>query len=228
MLEKVTLPKRISGLGYRYLLISLSILLLFYPILANLIERVLLLDLMILLALVCGVAAVSKWSSQLYCSLFLVIAVFVIRRLATIAGIGMMSNLAVFLSFLLFAYLAILVVRDVAVKRKEISPDLIYGAVCGYLLMGIAFAFAYMFLQSLDPSSFTDGKWVSEAGHSLSGFIYFSFVTLSTLGYGDILPQTLEAGSLAYSEAILGQFYLAVLVARLVGLSLSPAEQKSK
>jgi voltage-gated potassium channel Kch len=68
------------------------------------------------------------------------------------------------------------------------------------------------------------GSFIEEAlsgVHDLSTFVYFSFVTLSTLGYGDIVPATRGAQALASMEALIGQFYLTVLVARLVGIHIS-------
>ncbi len=79
----------------------------------------------------------------------------------------------------------------------------------------------YALIEAVAPGSFgglseqvTDADWNPD-------WVYFSFVTLTTLGYGDILPLTFSARSLAYFEAIVGQFYLAVLVAGLVGAYLS-------
>ena len=59
------------------------------------------------------------------------------------------------------------------------------------------------------------------SGEHLHDFVYFSYITLTTLGYGDILPQTQGATALCQAEAIIGQFFIAVLVARLVGIEAS-------
>ena len=60
----------------------------------------------------------------------------------------------------------------------------------------------------------------------LSSFVYYSFVTLTTLGYGDITPLTREAGMFAYTEAMIGQLYLAILVARLIGMYVTSSHTK--
>jgi hypothetical protein len=106
-------------------------------------------------------------------------------------------------------------------KGDNISANRIIGAICVYLMLGVIWAFSYALLEATIPGSF---KGLTEQAAS-SGWnpdwVYFSFVTLSTLGYGDITPLTYSARALSYFEAIVGQFYLAVLVAGLVGAYLS-------
>jgi voltage-gated potassium channel len=87
---------------------------------------------------------------------------------------------------------------------------------CIYLLLGLSWALLYAFLNRIAPGSFS-GMQHTALELQVWEFVYTSFVTLTTLGYGDISPMTPIARSLAYMEAIVGQFYLAVLVASLVG-----------
>jgi voltage-gated potassium channel Kch len=92
------------------------------------------------------------------------------------------------------------------------------AALSAYLLAGHFFAITYFQVEQLRPGSFAiAGVATLPAQLDLQTAIYFSYVTLATLGYGDISPLTPTARGLAISEAILGQLYLAVLVARLVG-----------
>jgi len=104
----------------------------------------------------------------------------------------------------------------------KVTWDKIYGAVCAYLLLGYAWTFAYSVIEELQPGSFDSP--ISTMPHDLVGRVmqlrYFSFVTLATVGYGDIVPHTPVARTLALLEAILGQFYLVALVGRLVGLHI--------
>jgi voltage-gated potassium channel len=84
------------------------------------------------------------------------------------------------------------------------------------VLWGALFAL----LESMIPGSFSGGmldQAVSTADR-MQSFVYFSFITMTTLGYGDIIPQTQGAGALCQAEAIVGQFYMAVLVARFVSM----------
>ena len=103
-----------------------------------------------------------------------------------------------------------------------VNVDNLYAAVSAYLLLGLAFASMYEALQFWKPGSFRFGE-----GHErdVDGLMYFSLVTLSTVGYGDIVPALPQARVLAVLEAVLGQLYLAVLMARLVGLHLSHASE---
>ena len=97
----------------------------------------------------------------------------------------------------------------------------ILGAVCVYLLIGLAWAKVYETLDVVAPGSFrfpADAAW---AVPSLPRYAYLSFITLATVGYGDVTPATPIAGTLAWLEAVTGQLYLAITVARLVALSLA-------
>ncbi|MFZ5570237.1 MAG: potassium channel family protein [Thermodesulfobacteriota bacterium] len=108
-------------------------------------------------------------------------------------------------------------------SSPTVTRETIAGAVCAYFFIGLMWADVYAILETLAPGSFSGPGM--EAGRfallspraRLSHFGYFSFVTLSTLGYGDITPVTVPSRNLAVLEAILGQLYLAVLIARLVG-----------
>jgi hypothetical protein len=90
-----------------------------------------------------------------------------------------------------------------------------------YVLIGLSFAFLYSVLALSSPDAFV-GKFMSEPlRDQLLGFVYFSFVTLTTLGYGDITPNNTFVGTLTYLEALVGQLYVAIMIARLVGLYIS-------
>ncbi len=92
-----------------------------------------------------------------------------------------------------------------------------------YLILGLLWGTIYALTEAFMPGSFS-GELISTTGPvaaRLHYFIYFSYITLTTLGYGDILPQTKGATALCQVEAIVGQFLIAVLVARLVGIQVS-------
>ncbi len=99
--------------------------------------------------------------------------------------------------------------------------DRIVGSVCVYVLIGLAWAKVYETLDDVAPGSFRFPADTGWATPSPLRYSYFSFVTLATLGYGDVTPVTVLAGTLAWMEAITGQLYLAITVARLVALSLA-------
>jgi hypothetical protein len=90
--------------------------------------------------------------------------------------------------------------------EREVTLDLIFAAVCAYLLLGLVWAYAYYFLETVHPGSF---KAAEPLDGDLWAFFYYSFVTLTSLGYGDIVAATRPARSLTIVEVIVGQLYLA-------------------
>jgi voltage-gated potassium channel Kch len=93
------------------------------------------------------------------------------------------------------------------------------GAIAAYLGFGVLWAHAFTIAAKVNPGSFRGGL----VSGSLSNWIYYSFETLTTLGYGDIVPLSQTARMLAVGEAITGQLYLAVLLAHLVSMRVSGA-----
>ena len=108
-------------------------------------------------------------------------------------------------------------------RAKRVTSNLIAATLCLYLIIGVFWGTVFALMESLSPGSFSGGLLNASvmAGERLHNFIYFSFITLTTLGYGDITPQTQGATALCQAEAIIGQFFIAVLVARLVGMQVS-------
>jgi hypothetical protein len=104
----------------------------------------------------------------------------------------------------------------------RVTSDKIFAAICVYLLAGFVWTYGYALLEDVRPGSFADSTEASRTDDvaRITQFRYFSFATLTTLGYGDILPRSSTARTMAVLEAVMGQIYLAVLVARLVGLHI--------
>lgn len=114
-------------------------------------------------------------------------------------------------------------------RRGAITVDGIFAALAAYLLIAFAFAEIYVFLQMWAPESFRFPAPI-EAGTApglASSMLYFSFVTIATLGYGDILPHTEAVRMVAVIEAVVGQFYVAVIVALLVSRFVARAALSS-
>jgi len=125
---------------------------------------------------------------------------------------------------LLFLGYATLVVVGYVMREERVGVDKIFGAICGYIMIGLVWALGYSALEMIQPGSFS-GLQMSAASNGphfadIDQFLYYSLVTLSTLGYGDITPLSRPARSLSATEAMAGQVYLAVLVARLIGLHI--------
>ena len=130
---------------------------------------------------------------------------------------------------LIFLTFVTAVIIGYVVRRERVGMGKILGAISAYLLLGLVWALIYGALELSSPGSFRLGMGLaaeSEIAHSvphwadLDNFIYFSLVTLSTLGYGDIVAVTRAARSLSAVEAIVGQLYLTILLARLIGLQI--------
>jgi len=109
-------------------------------------------------------------------------------------------------------------------RQKRVTSDLIRGAICGYFLMGLMWASFFGLMETLHPGSFTCNE---TPRLEMQDLIYFSFVTLTTTGYGDILPATGQARAFAILEAITGQMYLAVNIAALVAIRISQSSERS-
>ena len=122
----------------------------------------------------------------------------------------------------IFGFLAIAIIHALkqVVFGTEMNVNRLVGAICVFLLLGILWAFAYSMLEIAVPGSFS-GFSPGHDPRSDSSWIYFSFVTLTTLGYGDITPESAVARTLAYIQAVVGLFYMAVLVAGLVSAYIS-------
>ena len=118
--------------------------------------------------------------------------------------------------------LLLLVVLGQTFRAGPVTGHRIQGGIAGYLLLGLVWAQAYSLVEILHPGSFS-GAINAGAGHR--SFAYFSFVTLTTVGYGDILPVHPAARSLAMLEAVTGPLYVAILLARLVSLAMAPHTQ---
>ena len=115
-------------------------------------------------------------------------------------------------------------------RSGKVTSDRIYGAICAYLLFGYSFAFLYSVIEEVQPGSFT--ALTSTSAHDLVSRLmemrYLSFVTLASVGYGDIVPHTEMARTAALLEAMLGQFYLVALIGRLVGLHIIHGDSRSR
>ena len=103
------------------------------------------------------------------------------------------------------------------VSDPSVTTDTLAGAVSAYFLIGITFGLVYSLIEQLMPGSFKDTIQPGKNIHQ-SEFVFFSFVTLTTVGYGDIVPWGAHARSVAIVEAVIGIMYPAVLISRLVGM----------
>ena len=213
--------------NFSYLLVALLLLIIGVPI-TNDLELV-----SIQLSRVLGgssLLAVGVWSlrgaGRLYSAGMVVAIVGIILSVLSIALEDDILRVTALLAMFVFLLLATFnTLRQLAVGNN-ISPNRIVGAICVYLLLGVMWSIAYTVLEFSQPGSF---KGLTELVSPVwnPDWIYFSFVTITTLGYGDITPLTQTARSLSFLEAIVGQFYIAVLVAGLVSAYISTRQNSS-
>ena len=124
--------------------------------------------------------------------------------------------------FLFFTSRAWLAVKQVLFMEGPIDANRILGAIAVYLLIGLSWGVIYSAINELDPSAF-NGTEPGEWRHNFAELVYFSYVSLTTLGYGDISPDTPFTRLLVYLEAIFGQLYIAIMIAGLVGVRIAHA-----
>jgi hypothetical protein len=119
------------------------------------------------------------------------------------------------IAWLIAVVFAVVATARHALRAESVDAEHVFAALDAYLLAGLIFGVGYVLLDQVWPASFGA---VTESDLTLMRGIYFSFVTLATLGYGDVVPASDVTRGLVVLEAVIGQFYLAVVIARLVSL----------
>ncbi len=130
-------------------------------------------------------------------------------------GYGIFSTV---LGVVFFGFLAGLLTRELLFVSEKVNAETLWTAVNVYILLGLFFAFLYAAIACADQGMFVGKIMNAPLRDQMYGFIYFSFVTLTTLGYGDITPNNIVVGTVTYMEALIGQLYVAIMIARLVAL----------
>jgi len=169
------------------------------------------------LLLLTGVASVSssRWMRWvLGAAAIAAVGLRSVDRLLPSSGFDQAGAAATVLS----AGLLALVVLAQVFRAGPVTVHRILGAVAAYLLFGLTWAAVYHLVNVLAPGAFAGAQMGS--GVNASSYVYFSFVTLTTVGYGDVTPLHPVARSFAVLEALTGQLYPAILLARLVSLEL--------
>ena len=203
---------------FLFLLISILCLLVLVPIFRGFAGIRILTNVLFTTTLITGVYAVSKKKYVLLTAAFLAIPFFasmwtgIFLKVPSLVLVGECFGV-LFTGFIVISILSFIF------GEKEVTSNVIYGAIVAYLLIAIMWAFIYSLLEIIQPGSFAIGEGQIEVGRLL--FIYYSLVTITTLGYGDITPVTAQANSFSSLEAVIGQIYLVVTVARLGGINIA-------
>lgn len=207
---------------FLFLLISLILWFILSPFLESLMGLSTLVDLFVTFVLLSGVFAVIQRKGVFIFSLSFAIFTVLLRWSLHLLNISSLEPVNHILSILFMGFI-VGIILSYLFTEKEITSDVIMGAICGYFMIGFLWNNVYALLEVLEPNSFQFSQ-ASTAG--APNFIYYSFVTLTTLGYGDITPVSNPAQSLSLLEAVMGQLYLAILVARLVGIHIAQSHSK--
>jgi hypothetical protein len=145
---------------------------------------------------------------------FLTVAIVVLGILHYLLQISVLDKLQQALSAIFLLQMLVMIWVHIN-QSTEITLELIMAAACAYILLGMSWAYGYFFLELASPESF---KISDKLDDDLWNYYYYSFVTLTTVGYGDIVAVSKSARALTILEAIIGQLYLAIMISRLVGL----------
>lgn len=214
------LTKVIDKTGrYGFLLLFLCLILGLKPFLDNVVERDLLADIFLIGILVSGVYALDRdpIASRISCALaFIVIVLKVLSHILS-SKLYYLHLLELILTALFIIQVLWMVLEHILIEQ-EVTSDTVLGGACAFVLLGFLWGYTYYILNTLEPHSFTANRALSKEP---SDYIYFSFVTLTSTGYGDILPTSEKARGLVILEAITGQLYLAIMISRLVSLHIS-------
>jgi len=216
-------PRLIQRFRYSHLLAVVLLLLTLPPFIeeGGLID-VALTEVLLPVMFVLCILSCARTRIQLVLGIGLLLAMQVMRLAAQASGISLLESVYPLLAFSFLVYISSIILRKIFVDTDEVDIDTILGSIVVYLLIGIAWAFLYVMIEVAVPGSFTIGEAAEITFEgTFDRFIGFSFITLTTLGYGNIVPVTGRADVFAYMEAIVGQIYMTVLVARLVAMHLA-------
>lgn len=194
------------------LLIALLVMIFFLPVIP--LESHILTRLLLVMVVASGLFA-AEFSRSLFRILFAVACVVI--GISVLSLFQKDSDALTYLSFILvtafFVVITIALVTHVAGSEK-VSGATLLCAVNSYLLIGLTLSMLFIILDLVAPGSFGQ---IDTEGNRTSVFIYYGFVTLTTLGYGDISPVTPLARSIATFTALFGQLYLVIIMAFLIG-----------
>jgi hypothetical protein len=210
--------KLIIQLRFVFLLLALVLFIILMPFVDELFEHSIFLDIFLTFIFIAAVYSIVGNKKHLIIAVILALPlIFAIWSQYAVksASIRMIGDI---FGVLLFAF-TIWGLLSFILRANDVNKEIIFAAIAVYLLLALMWSFIYMILEYFSPGSFAIPEARTELGRFVA--VYYSFVTITTLGFGDITPLTDKASSLSILEAIVGQIYLVVLVAFLVGMHVS-------
>ena len=206
---------------YTKLLIVLIILFFIYPLISILAQGYLLVSFVFLLVNLLVIESLSLKRKWLY--LLRAIAIItLVSELIFFQELPILEDFLYFLDFetnlayMLFHSLAILAIGSRIFTENKVNRDIVHGGICVFLILGLLWGSFYQLILSIDSNAFQNISL--EEGDQVYQMLYYSFTTLTTLGYGDITPVNKFAMTFANAEAIIGLLYPSIFIARLVAL----------
>lgn len=164
--------------------------------------------------------ALSKYRTKIF---KLAVLVVLIEWLSILFYLSIITTVSFLANIIFFILLVVLFIGQI-VKSKTVTPQVIMESINGYLLLGMSFSILIGLVCSIDPSSFSFKHLSGQTSQSFayfSNYIYYGFVTLTTLGYGDVVPLSPAAKSLSIFTSVTGQMYIAIIIALIVSKYLS-------
>jgi hypothetical protein len=200
-----------------FLLVAILGLIIGSPFLDDIFRYGIIPDILLTIIFILGIHTISRTKKAVYIGLFLAMPMFL-----SIWSAHLLEDIELYVvgeSFgAIFCGFVIALLVQFIFMQEEVTKEVIYAAVVVYLLMAIMWSFMYFVMDYFNPNSFS---FPDSNAKGIYQYLYFSFVTITTLGYGDVSPLTPKASSLVILEAVTGQIYLVVIVAWLVGMHVS-------
>jgi len=211
---------------FAFLLASLGLVVFLRPFIADWILGVAFVDILVFFTMLAGVFTTIDRKRQFAVVASLAIASAGSQIAWRLTGEDVLLVAFLVLSIAFYSHIIWFLIRSLFIGEQRITHDTLYKAVSVYLLFGLTWTFGYALLELASPGSFIFGSHSPEDGLRHERFIGFSFTTLTTLGYGNISPATPRADAITSLQAVAGQIYLAIVIARLVAIQITQNQDK--
>lgn len=207
---------------FLFLLVAQLLLVVIYPLMTGAYLQKLMLSIMFGVVLLSTLWAVAE-KRKTFLAMTALGVFSILEQIVAAVAESMAAQMAANLGHALFFLIATFLILGYVLNDEEVTGDKIAAALCVYFFLAMLWSVAYQVLDILQPGAFAVSEFLAESteAEGFSVYLYFSLVTLTTLGYGDVSPVSALARSLATVQAVVGQIYLTVLVARLIGLHIA-------
>jgi hypothetical protein len=195
------------------------------PMLKEFVRLSILMDIFITIVFISCIAAISNTRRTVFICIVLALPMFLTLWMPDLEKYTALYLLGNF-SGILFMTFVIVSILSFIFKEREVDANIIFASIVTYLLLAIMWSFIFKIIETLQPGSFFTPDHILDKEGAI--FTYYSFVTITTLGYGEITPVKDVARAFAALEAVIGQMYLVILVARLVGINIAQTMNKEQ